>query len=86
MDRPPKIYFEKIIFGKKSKKLDIFLTIYQLKNTSDCIKIDSPGPGQNLEKVAKSEKNDPTFWIILFRTWGMNLAIIACLFELVDGL
>ena len=23
---------------------------------------------------------------ILFRTWGMNLAIIACLFELVDGL
>ena len=33
-----------------------FLTIYQLKNTSDCIKIDPPGPGQNLEKGQKSRK------------------------------
>ena len=36
-----------------------FLTIYQLKNTSDCIKIDPPGPGRILKKNFKTnEKNN----------------------------
>ena len=30
--------------------------IYQLKNTSDCIKIDPPGPGRNLKKSQKKSK------------------------------
>ena len=55
MDRPPKIYIEKIFFGKNRKK-NIFLAIYQLKNTSDCIKIDPPGPGRSLEKSQKKSK------------------------------
>ena len=35
--------------------MDIFLleAVYQLKKTSDCIQIDPPGPGQNLEKNLK---------------------------------
>ena len=60
MDRPKKQYFEKIFFRKKCWKHEtFFLTIYQLKNTSDCIKIDPPGPGRNLKKHFKSVKNDP---------------------------
>ena len=35
--------------------------VNQLKNTTDCIKIDPPGPGQNLEKKSKKSKNDPKF-------------------------
>ena len=31
-------------------------TVNQLKKTSDCIKSDPPGPGQNLEKSQKSQK------------------------------
>ena len=30
--------------------------VYQLKNTSDCIQIDPPGPGQNLGKMKFSPK------------------------------
>ena len=41
------------IWKKKSKKETFFLTIYQLKNTSDCIKIDPRGPGRNLKKSQK---------------------------------
>ena len=51
-----------------------FLAIYQLKNTSDCIKIDPPGPGRNLEKSQKKTKKgskilDPFlrfFWFLRF--------------------
>ena len=48
----PKNNILKNIFSEKMlKKWDFFfLTIYQLKNTSDCIKIDPPGPGRNLKK------------------------------------
>ena len=43
------------------KKL-FFLTVNQLKNTSDCIKIDPPGPGQNLKKSQKSQNFGSKFW------------------------
>ena len=49
-----KIWVEKQVF---------FLTVNQLKKTSDCIKIDPPGPGRNLKKSQKNiEKGDPKFW------------------------
>ena len=35
-----------------------FRTVNRLKNTSDCIKIDPPGPGQNLEKSQKTSKKE----------------------------
>ena len=47
--------FWKIKFWSK-KKFFFFWTVNQLKKTSDCIKIDPPGPGQNLEKNQKSQK------------------------------
>ena len=59
MDRPPQKIFEQIIFEKKVEKKETFvLAIYQLKKTSDCIKIDPLGPGQNLKKTVlkKSKK------------------------------
>ena len=70
------------------------MAIYQLKNTSDCIKIDLGGLGRNLKK--KNRKNDPKCWVffchsffaffqIPSRTWGINFDTIACVFELVDG-
>ena len=56
-------------FEKKSKsrisveKKFFFRTVNRLKNTSDCIKIDPPGPGRNLKKSQKKvEKNRPKFW------------------------
>ena len=53
MDRPEQIW------KKHRKKSGKFLeAIYQLKNTSDCIQIDPPGPEQNLEKIEKV-KNVP---------------------------
>ena len=37
--------------------------VNRLKKTSDCIKIDPPGPGRNLKKSQKNiEKGDPKFW------------------------
>ena len=42
-------------FSKKVQK-NIFLAIYQLKKTSDCIKIHPPGPGRNLKKKSKKVK------------------------------
>ena len=39
-----------------------FRTVNQLKNTSDCIKIDPPGPGQNLKKSQKSRNFGSKFW------------------------
>ena len=45
--------FEKKVFGRKKNFLE---AVNQLKKTSDCIKIDPPGPEQNLEK--KSQKNE----------------------------
>ena len=43
---------QKYLFEKNfEKKKKCFLeAVNQLKKTSDCIKIDPPGPGQNLEK------------------------------------
>ena len=40
------------------KKSFFFWTVNRLKKTSDCIKIDPPGPGRNLKKSQKSLKND----------------------------
>ena len=61
---PKNIFWKNIIRKKKGveKKKDIFLAIYQLKNTSDCIKIDPPGPGRNLKK---SQKKRPKILCIL---------------------
>ena len=39
-----------------SKKKVFFSTVNRLKNTSDCIKIDPPCPGQNLKKSQKKSK------------------------------
>ncbi len=48
-----------------SKKKFFFGTVNQLKKTSDCIKIDPPGPGRNFEKKSKkSKKND--FFLYFF--------------------
>ena len=52
--------------NKMLKKKTFFLAIYQLKNTSDCIKIDPPGPGRNLKKIKKVEKMAKDFWYFLF--------------------
>ena len=60
MDRPPKNISKKMFFRKNVGKNKFFLeAVNQLKKTSDCIKNDPPGPGQNLEKSQKSWKNDP---------------------------
>ena len=57
MDRPKKNILKKYFSEKKvEKKETFFFTIYQLKNTSDCIKIDPPGPGRNLKKSQKKSK------------------------------
>ena len=40
-----------------SKKSFFFGTVNRLKNTSDCIKIDPPGPGRNLKKKSKKNEN-----------------------------
>ena len=56
MDRPKKTYLEKSFSEKMLKNETFFLTIYQLKNTSDCIKIDPRGPGRNLKKNQKRSK------------------------------
>ena len=45
---------QKVEFG--SKKKFFFRTVNQLKSTSDCIKIDPPGPGRNLKKSQKKSK------------------------------
>ena len=61
-----KTYFEEKSFSEKMLKNMIFLeAVNQLKKTSDCIKIDPPGPGQNLKKSKKrrKKKNDPDFLI-----------------------
>ena len=88
MDRPEK-KLEKIKKNKKNKKTVFLEAVYRLKNTSDCIKIDPPGPGRNLKK--KSKKKCPKFWTIFStfltffqtssRTWGINFDTIACVFE-----
>ena len=49
MDRPKKRE-EKYTFEKHIEKIVFLEAVNQLKKTSDCIKIDPPGPGQNLEK------------------------------------
>ena len=58
----------------KKKKI-VFLAIYQLKNTSDCIKIDLGGPGRNLKKnkmiqdfLYFSCNKKTCFWVFF---WGM---------------
>ena len=51
------------------KNETFFLTIYQLKNTSDCIKIDPRGPGRNLKKSQKIVKKWPK---ILKDFWRKN--------------
>ena len=43
-----------------SKKSYFLGTVNRLKNTSDCIKIDLPGPGRNLKKN-KNEKMTQQF-------------------------
>ena len=53
MEKSKKHVLENKILNKKSFFLE---AVNQLKKTSDCIKIDPPGPGQNLEKVKKSRK------------------------------
>ena len=58
MDRPPKNIL-KNNFRQKIKKETFFGAIYQLKNTSDCIKIDPRGPGRNLKKSQKKSKKLP---------------------------
>ena len=45
-------HFEKKFLVEKK----FFLTVNQLKKTSDCIKIDPPGPGRSLEKSQKKSK------------------------------
>ena len=50
----PKNISKKEIF-EKNEKNTFQEAIYQLKNTSDCIKIDPPGPGRNLKKKWKIE-------------------------------
>ena len=50
MERP-KIYISENSFFRKNDENEIFLgAVNQLKNISDCIKIDPPGPGHNLKK------------------------------------
>ena len=44
---------QKTCFGKYKFGRFFFRTVNQLKKTSDCIKIDPPGPGQHFEKVKK---------------------------------
>ena len=58
MDRPAKKTWKKQFKKRSNKEIE---AVYQLKNTSDCIQIDPPGPGQNLEKIGggKRQKNDP---------------------------
>ena len=65
MDRPQKIYFEKIFFEKKKsqKKRRFWGGIYQLKNTSDCIKTDPPCPGRNKKKKSP-KKNRTQIWCL----------------------
>ena len=46
-----------------------FRTVNQLKNTSDCIKIDPPGPGRNLKK--NSQKNRKKSVQKFGRFWGV---------------
>ena len=50
MERPSKIDFGKINFRKNVATILFLEAVNQLKNISDCIKIDPPGPGQNLRK------------------------------------
>ena len=45
VDGPPKICWKTIFLE----------AVYQLKNTSDCIQIDPPGPGRNLKKKSKKK-------------------------------
>ena len=89
---PPKIFRTNIF--SKSRKFAVFLrgAVNQLKKTSDCIKIDPPGPGQNLKKGQKSRKHGQKFWTIFStffqtssRTWGINFDTIAGVFEPVYG-
>ena len=47
-----------------SKKKFFFWTVNQLKKTSDCIKIDPPGPGQNLEKKSKKLKKEVKILVV----------------------
>ena len=58
-------YLEKVFFSLFFffLKKHIFLeAVNQLKKTSDCIKIDPPGPGRNLKKKQKNvEKMKPNF-------------------------
>ena len=46
MEKPEKVFWKSISPQKKPKKIE---AIYRLKNTSDCIQIDPPGPGQILK-------------------------------------
>ena len=65
MDRPEKIFWKNKIF-KKNWKNTFFEAVYQLKNTSDCIEIDPPGPGRNLKKSPKKKsKKNPQILIFL---------------------
>ena len=51
------------MFSENVEKTKFFLeAVNQLKNTSDCIKIDPPGPERNLEQRQKSQKNNLKFW------------------------
>ena len=54
MDRPPKILWKnRCSRNVGTKNLE---AVNQLQKTSDCIKIDPPGPGQNLKKSQKKSK------------------------------
>ena len=55
------ILIQSLVFlSRFTVKKKFFLeAVNQLNKTSDCIKIDSPGPGQSFEKNQKSRKNDP---------------------------
>ena len=65
MDRPPKNIFRKKYVSEKSRKNNVFfLAVYQLKNTSDCIKIAPPGPGRNLKKSRKITQNVGSFFYV----------------------
>ena len=49
------------------------MTIYRLKNTSDCIKIDPPGPGWNLKKSRKKVKKNELKMLLFFYFCRKNI-------------
>ena len=71
-------------FENKIQKNSFFRTVNQLKKTSDCIKIDPPGPGQNLEKSQKSWKKSSQILVLkkvekIGQNFGPFLRFFCCL-------